>query len=182
MHEPSLNTNIGGLVPSRSVQYIYYSHPFLYITQCTYGESHREGCVRVPRSAPRVTSDTGCTAQLQRCVPAGPCLQWEWDHGGWDVRDALQPLEIREVSQRGGQGGDALVGEVVVAQAARARGRGADPKGGQPAPGVNHSERGRGRGTVCRHTLPTVHYTPYMQYMAQFTGRGGGVTSICRTE
>ena len=82
VHEPSLNTNIGGLVRSRSVQYIYYSHPFLYGTQCTYGESHREGCVRVPRSAPRVTSDTGCTAQLQRCVPAGPCLQWEWDHGG----------------------------------------------------------------------------------------------------
>ena len=81
VHEPSLNTNIGGLVPSISVQYIYYSHPFLYDTQCTYGESHREGCVRVPRSAPRVTSDTGCTAQLQRCVSAGPCLQWEWDHG-----------------------------------------------------------------------------------------------------
>ena len=82
VHEPSLNTNIGGLVRSISVQYIYYSHPFLYTTQCTYGESHREGCVRVPRSAPGVTSDTGCTAQLQRCVPAGPCLQWEWDQGG----------------------------------------------------------------------------------------------------
>ena len=82
VHEPSLNTNIGGLVRSISVQYIYYSHPFLYTTQCTYGESHTEGCVRVPRSAPRVTSATGCTAQLQRCVPAGPCLQWEWDHGG----------------------------------------------------------------------------------------------------
>ena len=71
-----------GVVRSISVQYIYYSHPFLYGTPCTYGESHREGCVRVPRSAPGVTSDTGCTAQLQRCVPAGPCLQWEWDHGG----------------------------------------------------------------------------------------------------
>ena len=47
VHEPSLNTNIGGLVPSISVQYIYYSHPFLYGTQCTYGESHREGCVRI---------------------------------------------------------------------------------------------------------------------------------------
>ena len=78
VHEPSLNTNIGGLVPSISVQYIYYSHLFLY----TCGKSHREGCVRVPRSAPGVTSDTGCTAQLQRCVPAGPCPQWEWDHGG----------------------------------------------------------------------------------------------------
>ena len=81
VHEPSLNTNIGGLVRSRSVQYIYYSHPFLYGTQCTYGESHREGCVRVPRSAPRVTSDTGCTAQLQRCVPAGPCRSGR-GHGG----------------------------------------------------------------------------------------------------
>ena len=98
------------------------------------------------------------------------------------MRVALQVLEVGEVSQRGGQGGDALVGEVVDVQAARVRGRGADPKGGQPAPGVNHSERGRGRGTVCRHTLPTVHYTSYMQYLAQFTGRGGGVTSICRTE
>ena len=99
------------------------------------------------------------------------------------MRDALQDLEVWEVSQRGGQGGNALVGELVVAQAARARGRGADPgRGRQPAPGADHSERGRGRGTVCRHTLPTVHYTSYMQYMAQFTGRGGGVTSICRTE
>ena len=55
------------------------------------------------------------------------------------------------------------------------------------APGADHhsghhSERRRGRGAVCRHTLPAVHYTPYMQYMAQFTWRGGGVTSICRTE
>ena len=82
VHEPSLNTNIGGLVPSISVQYIYYSHPFLYGTQCTYGESHREGCVRVPRSAPRVTSDTGCTAQLQRCVPAGPCRSGSGTMGG----------------------------------------------------------------------------------------------------
>jgi hypothetical protein len=40
------------------------------------------------------------------------------------VRDAPQVLEVGEVSQRGGQGGDALVGEVVVVQAARARGRG----------------------------------------------------------
>ena len=40
------------------------------------------------------------------------------------MRDALQFLEVGEVSQRGGQGGDALVGEVVVAQAARTRGRG----------------------------------------------------------
>ena len=39
------------------------------------------------------------------------------------MRDALQDLEVGEVSQRGGQGGDALVGEVVVLQAARARGR-----------------------------------------------------------
>ena len=76
-----------------------------------------------------VTSDTGCTAQLQRCVPAGPCLQWEWDHGGWGVRVALQALEVGEVSQRGGQGGDALVGEVVAVQAARARGRGGGSKG-----------------------------------------------------
>ena len=98
------------------------------------------------------------------------------------MRDARQDLEDAEVSQRGGQGGDALVGEVVDPQAAGARGRGADPEEGQPAPGADHSERGRGRGAVCRHTLPTVHYTPYMQYMAQFTGRGGGVTSICRTE
>jgi hypothetical protein len=59
------------------------------------------------------------------------------------VRDALQVLEVGEVSQRGGQGGDALVGEVVVVQAARARGRGADPEGGQPAPGADHSERAR---------------------------------------
>ena len=98
------------------------------------------------------------------------------------MRAALQVLEVGEVSQRGGQGGDALVGEVVGEQAEGARSRGADPKGGQPAPGADHSERGRGRGTVCRHTLPTVHYTSYMQYMAQCTGRGGGVTSICRTE
>ena len=46
VHEPSLNTNIGGLVPSIFVQYIYYRHLSLYGTQCTYGESHREGCVR----------------------------------------------------------------------------------------------------------------------------------------
>ena len=59
------------------------------------------------------------------------------------MRVARQVLEVGEVSQRGGQGGDALVGEVVVAQAARARGRGADPKGGQPAPGAGHSERAR---------------------------------------
>ena len=52
VHEPSLNTNIGGLVPSISVLDIYYSHPFLYGIQCKYGESHTEGCVRVPRSAP----------------------------------------------------------------------------------------------------------------------------------
>ena len=52
-------------------------------------------------------------------------------------------LEVGEVSQRGGQGGDALGGEVVGFQAARARGRGADPKGGQPAPGADHSERAR---------------------------------------
>ena len=89
------------------------------------------------------------------------------------MRVARQDLEVGEVSQRGGQGGDALVGEVVGFQAARARGRGADPEGGQPAPGADHS--------VCRHTLPTVHYTSYMHYTAQFTGRGG-VTSICRTE
>ena len=43
------------------------------------------------------------------------------------MRDAPQALEGGEVSQRGGQGGDALGGEVVVVQAARARGRGADP-------------------------------------------------------
>ena len=59
------------------------------------------------------------------------------------MRDARQELEVGEVSQRGGQGGDALVGEVVVDQAARARGRGADPEGGQPAPGADHSERAR---------------------------------------
>ena len=59
------------------------------------------------------------------------------------MRDALQVREVWEVSQRGGQGGDALVGEVVVLQAARARGRGADPEGGQPASGADHSERGR---------------------------------------
>ena len=98
------------------------------------------------------------------------------------MRVALQALEVGEVSQRGGQGGDALGGEVVGVQAARARGRGVEPERGQPAPGADHSERGRGRGTVCRHTLPTVHYTSYMQYMAQFTGSGGGVTGICRTE
>ena len=43
------------------------------------------------------------------------------------MRDALQSLEVGEVSQRGGQGGDALVGEVV--EAARARGRGGGPTG-----------------------------------------------------
>ena len=43
------------------------------------------------------------------------------------MRDALQVREVGEVSQRGGQGGDALVGEVVVCQADGARGRGADP-------------------------------------------------------
>ena len=36
------------------------------------------------------------------------------------MRVALQFLEVGEVSQRGGQGGDALVGEVVVCQAERA--------------------------------------------------------------
>jgi hypothetical protein len=48
------------------------------------------------------------------------------------VRDALQDLEVGEVSQRGGQGGDALVGEVVLVQAARAcgRGRSAGTRGG----------------------------------------------------
>ena len=40
------------------------------------------------------------------------------------MRDAPQVREVGEVSQRGGQGGDALGGEVVGAQAARARGRG----------------------------------------------------------
>ena len=40
------------------------------------------------------------------------------------MRVALQFLEVGEVSQRGGQGGDALVGEVVHVQAARTRGRG----------------------------------------------------------
>ena len=98
------------------------------------------------------------------------------------MRGALQELEVGEVSQRGGQGGDALVGEVVVHRLRGHAAEGADAEGGQPAPGADHSERGRGRGTVCRHTLPAVHYTSYMQYMAQFTGRGGGVTSICRTE
>jgi hypothetical protein len=48
------------------------------------------------------------------------------------VRDALQFLEVGEVSQRRGQGGDALVGEVVVAQAARggSRGRSAGTRDG----------------------------------------------------
>ena len=45
------------------------------------------------------------------------------------MRVARQDLEVGEVSQRGGQGGDALVGEVVGAQAARARGRGGGPRG-----------------------------------------------------
>ena len=45
------------------------------------------------------------------------------------MRDALQDLEVGEVSQRGGQGGDALVGKVVVVQAARARGRGGGCRG-----------------------------------------------------
>ena len=40
------------------------------------------------------------------------------------MRVARQVLEVGEVSQRGGQGGDALVGKVVGAQAARTRGRG----------------------------------------------------------
>ena len=48
---------------------------------------------------------------------------------GIGVRVAQQDLEVGEVSQRGGQGGDALVGEVVVAQAARARGRGGGCRG-----------------------------------------------------
>ena len=94
------------------------------------------------------------------------------------MRDARQIREVGEVSQRGGQGGDALVGEVVVLQAAGARGRGRSAGTTRGGP----RERGRGRGTVCRPTLPAVFYTSYMQYMAQFTGRGGGVTSICRTE
>ena len=45
------------------------------------------------------------------------------------MRDAPQVLEVGEVSQRGGQGGDALGGEVVGAQAARARGRGGGSRG-----------------------------------------------------
>ena len=44
------------------------------------------------------------------------------------MRVALQGLEVGEVSQRGGQGGDALVGESVAAQPARARGRGGGSK------------------------------------------------------
>ena len=94
------------------------------------------------------------------------------------MRDALQFLEVGEVSQRGGQGGDALGGEVVAVEAARACSRGRS----REAPGAGRTERRRRRGTVCRHTLPTVHYTSYMRYMAQFTGRGGGVISTCRTE
>ena len=43
------------------------------------------------------------------------------------MRVAPQVLEVWEVSQRGGQGGDALGGEVVAVQAARAHGGGADP-------------------------------------------------------
>ena len=48
------------------------------------------------------------------------------------MRVAPQPLEVGEGSQRGGQGGDALVGEVVVSQAARggSRGRAAGTRGG----------------------------------------------------
>ena len=45
------------------------------------------------------------------------------------MRDALQDLEVGEVSQRGGQGGDALGGEVVAVQPARARGRGGGCRG-----------------------------------------------------
>ena len=45
------------------------------------------------------------------------------------MRVALQELEVGEVSQRGGQGGDALGGEVVDFQAARARGRGGGCRG-----------------------------------------------------
>ena len=52
------------------------------------------------------------------------------------MRVALQTLEVGEVSQRGGQGG-ALVGEIVVVQAARvarqrggSRGRSAGTRGG----------------------------------------------------
>ena len=45
------------------------------------------------------------------------------------MRVAPQTLEVGEVSQRGGQGGDALVGEVVGPQAARARGRGGGARG-----------------------------------------------------
>ena len=73
MHEPSLNTNIGGLVPSISVQYIYYSHPFLYGAQCNYGESHTEGCVRVPRSALGGSPPTQAARHSYRAAyPQGP--------------------------------------------------------------------------------------------------------------
>ena len=63
------------------------------------------------------------------------------------MRDAPQELEVRQVSQRCGQCWDTLVGEVVGAQAAGVRGRGADSAGGQTAPG---SDRREGQGkSVC---------------------------------
>ena len=61
------------------------------------------------------------------------------------MRDALQVREVGEVSQRGGQGGDALVGEVVVAQAARARGRGG---------GSREVRQHQGRATVSERGIP----------------------------
>ena len=61
------------------------------------------------------------------------------------MRDAPQELEVGEVSQRGGQGGDALVGEVVPAEAARARGRGG---------GSREVSRHQGRTTASERGIP----------------------------
>ena len=66
------------------------------------------------------------------------------------MRVALQDLEVRQVSQRCGQCRDALVGELVVAQAAGVRGRAADSEGGQTAPGAGRRERRGGRVLIGR--------------------------------
>ena len=138
-------------------RYTPYTHPSLYTTQCmhAYGEAHTEGGARTTISMTHLKiQGRACACNCQRiCVPVS-YVRWI-------------PLPPCTDGARGW--GD--TGKGVTQSGSR-----------RSAPGADHSERGRGRDTVCRHTLPTVHYTPYMQYMAQFTGRGGGVTSICRTE